>query len=249
MYFELFMLDNLLMNLLIVRLAAALLAVRPPLYRQAIAALLAAGYAAAAAYLWPVLLRVWLRPIPLALMTLALPFTKPRGALICAGAVLLASFAAGGAAVCAALLTGGRVSGGFIGAGIPLRAALAGAFAASLLPGAFRRLAAKRGGEHAKLEVTHRGVTRSFIALVDTGNRLCAPVSGLPVAVVRCRVLAQYADIAMPVDTAAGRGELLAFRPDSARVNGMPVACLIASADAKMRCEALIPPALIPKTQ
>ena len=62
MYVELFLLDNLLMNLLIMRLAAALLSVRPPLYRQAAAVAFTACYAALAAYLWPLLGRPFPRP-------------------------------------------------------------------------------------------------------------------------------------------------------------------------------------------
>lgn len=250
MYVELFLLDNLLMNLLIVRLAAALLQVSPPLMRQTAAALLAAGYAAAAAYLRPVMGSLWLRPLPLVLLSLGLPFRGPRGFFACLAALLPATFCVGGAAVCAALLTGGRAGDGFISAGIPLRAALAGAAAASFLPRAARRLAAKRGGgSFARLSITQAGITRTFRAFIDTGNRLSEPLTGLPVAVVGCRALGRYADIPISVRTAAGRGTLMAFRPDSVSVNGLPAACLVAVSSAGLEHEAVIPPALVPRSK
>ena len=250
MYIELFLLDNLLMNLLSVWLAAALLSVRPPLYRQAAAVIPAAVYSAAAAYLWPVLGRPWLRILPLLAMALALPFTSLKGYLTGCAAMLFATLAAGGAALCTAFLTGGNAGGGFITAGIPLRAALLGALGVSLLPRAARRLMKRRirSGTLARLTVEHRGIKRGFTALVDTGDLLTEPVTGLPAAVVFCPALKAYAKLPLRVNTAAGEHVLYAFRPEKVFVDGTPVDCVIALAARPMSADAVIPPELCRET-
>ena len=249
MYIELFLLDNLLMNLLIVRLAAALLSVRPPLYRQLAAGALSAAYAAIAAYLVPALAGVWARPIPLAITALALPARNARGFLSCAAATLFATFAVGGAVCCAALLTGGSVNGGWIRAGIPLRAALLGALAACFLPRAARGLLRRRirEGLLCTLTVIHRGVEHSFTALVDTGCSLTEPVTGLPVALVRCPYFIRFAALPVRAVTASGEAAFYAFRPDRVLIDGTPADCLVAVCGARMRTQAIVPPQLCPR--
>ena len=246
MYIELFLLDNLLMNLLIVRLAAALLSVRPPLYLQTAVSLLTAVYAAAAAYLWPLLGRPPLRPLMLAVMALALPFTGVKGYLTCCAATLFAALAAGGAAFCTALIMGGGIEGGFIKAGVPLRTALIAALAVSLLPRAARAVQKRRlsGSMLAQFTVEHKGLRHRFTALVDTGNRLSEPVTGLPVAVVACPALKRYAYLPVRIRTAAGEHTLYAFRPERAVVDGESVNCLVAVTEARKGAEAVIPPEL-----
>ena len=247
MYVELFLLDDLLLNLLILRLAAALLSVRPPMLRMSAAALGPTLVSAAAAFLFPVLRSWYIRPALLALMALGLLAGSFKGFLRNMGVTLFATFVVGGLAVTIAFLTGGGVSGGFITGGIPLRLALLIVFAASFLPSAARRIMRRRLGNEAAAEVVilHRGVLRRFTALTDTGNSLAAPVSGLPVAVVYCPALRKFADIPIPAETAAGRTVLMGFRPERISVNGRETDCIVAVSERRLGAGAVIPPDIV----
>lgn len=248
MYIELFLLDDLLMNLLIMRLAAALLSVRPPLYRQAAAGAASAVYAALAAYLCPALGRLVFRPLPLIIMTAALPARSVKGVISAAGATLFATLVIGGAALSIALFTGGGINNGFISAGVPLRAAALAALAAAAMPRAVRKMLKRRtqNGALVKLTLVHGGIERRFAALVDTGNGLTEPATGLPVIVVRCAAFKRYAALPVMASTAGGSCTLYAFKPKRAEVDGVPVSALIAVSEAKMSCEALVPAAICP---
>lgn len=247
MYLELFLLDDLLLNLLILRLAAAFVSVRPPIYRICAVSLAASGLSAAAAYLLPFLRSPLFRLPLLALMALGLPGRSPKAFLMNAASVLVSTFLSGGAALAAAYLTGGGVKEGFISGGITVRIFLMTAFAVSFLPRCIRGLLRRRvkNAARAKVVLLHDGVPRSFSALVDTGNSLVEPLSGLPVAVVSCRALRAYARLPIPVVTAAGRTVLYGFMPDRFSVNGREVACVVAVANEKTGAEAIVPPELI----
>ncbi|MBO4385005.1 MAG: sigma-E processing peptidase SpoIIGA [Clostridia bacterium] len=247
MYLELFLIDDLLLNLLILRLAAAFVSVRPPLYRIALVSLASSGVSAAAAYLLPVLRSPFLRLPLLALMALGLPGRSLRAFLINAAAVLTATFTAGGCALAVAYLSGGGVKDGFISGGVSLRAFLSAALAVSFLPRAVRSILRRRvrNGNSAKVVLLHDGIPRRFDALIDTGNSLFEPVTGLPVAVIRCRALKPYARLPIPVATAAGRTVLFGFRPDRISVNGRETACIVAVTDEKTGAEAIVPPELV----
>ncbi len=246
MYIELFLLDNLLMNLLIMRLAAALLHVSPPLYRQMAAVISAAAYAALAAYFKPVLAVLPLRVLPLIMMTAAMPAKSVRGFLTSALSILLATLAVGGLAFFIALAGEGSLDGGFIHAGVGLRKALIIAAAASCLPRIARSILRRRikNGLTVELAVVHRGLERRFAALVDTGNGVVEPLTGLPVAVVRCPAFKSFAALPIEVATASGRCVFYAFRPDKMSVDGVPVAGLVALAEGAFAAEALVPPEL-----
>ena len=246
MMIELFLLDELLLNLLIVRLAAALLSVRPPLYRQLGAAVCSALTSALAAYLWPWLTSVWARPLLLGLMASALPVKGAGGFARAMGAVLFSTLVIGGAVLAFALASGGGVSGGFIEGGITLRAAVISFALASFLPAAARRILRRRIKNEVcvRVAVLHRGVLRSFVGMVDTGNTLAEPISGLPVVVIRCRALEPYAKLPLPVVTAAGRGSLNCFRPEKVSVSGTPVDCMVAVTRERISAEAIVPPEL-----
>lgn len=245
MYFEVFLLDNLLLDLLIVRLAAALLSVRPPLIRQIGVSLVSALIAAAAAYAAPRLTDPRLRLPMLAVMALAVPFKSFRGFAGAAAATALATLTVGGAALAAALIFGGSFEGGIFG-GIELRAAIVIAASASLLPRCFRSLLKRRLKNETAAEVVilHKGILRRFTAIVDTGNTLTEPLSGLPVAVVRCRAFVPAAKLEIPVSTAAGSTTLKGFIPERISVNGRETFCAVALSDERLSAEALIPPEL-----
>lgn len=246
MYIEVFLLDNLLMNLLILRLAAALLSARPPLLRQLIAAAVSAAFAAAAAYLLPVLNGPLPRAPLLFIMALSFRTKGLRGGLKAVGAVMGATLVVGGAAFAAALLTGGGTENGFLVGGTPLRAAAAGAAAAALLPSVARRMLRRRLKNESLVRVTvlHRGILRSFTGVVDTGNSLREPIGGMPVIVLRCRALEPSARLPIPTVTAACRGVLMGFHPEHVSVDGREVDCVVAITKQKLTAEAIVPPEL-----
>lgn len=249
MYIEIFILDNFLMDLLILRLAAALLEVRPPLFRQTGAALISALIAALAAYRFPALLSPLLRAPQLALLALGLPVKNLRGFLKALGITLLSTLTAGGCVIAAAFIAGGGTEGAFGSGGIPLGAALSGAAAASFLPLAARRMLIKRIPKAlaARLVVIHGGMTYTFAAMTDTGNRLREPSSGLPVAVVRSAALYKAARLPIPTLTPAGSAVLWGFKPEAAFVNGVRTELVIAVTREKLPAEAIIPPEAAPE--
>ena len=245
MYFEVFLLDNLLLNLLIVRLAAALLSVRPPLSRQICVSLFSALIAAAAAYAEPRLTDPRLRLPMLAVMALAIPVRTARGFAGAMAATAFATLTVGGAAFAAALISGGGAEG-VIAGGIGLRAALISAAAASFLPRCARSVLKRRLKNETVAEVVilHKGILRRFTALVDTGNTLTEPMSGLPVAVVKCRAFKPAARLEIPVSTAAGSTFLKGFIPERISVNGRETVCAVALSEQRLSADALIPPEL-----
>lgn len=248
MYVEIFLIDNALMDLIAVRLAAALLSVRPPLARQAAFSALSAAAAAAAVYLVPQGARVLLLPLLLPLLALALPVKSLRGLLGACLAVGAATLLTGGCALAAALAMGGGGAHGVIRGSVPLRVFLVFAAAASFLPGAVRRFM-RQGctrGLSAGFTVEAGGLEWRFAAMVDTGNRLTDPLLGLPVAVVACRGLERFAHIPVPVVTPAGSTVLYALRPKRAAVNGTPVDCLVAVSKQALPADAILPPELVP---
>ena len=249
-YIEVFLLDNLLANLLILRLAAALLSARPPVWRQLAAALLGSAAAALAAYLLPVLRSALFRLPLLIMMSLAFEVKGVRGRLAAASATALATLIVGGACFAVTLMLGGRAEGSLAVSPLPIRTALIAFAAASFLPSAARRMRMRRVKAECavRLTVLHKGVLRSFRGIADTGNTLVSPIGGLPVIVLRCGALERFARVPVPVVTAAGRTQLPAFRPERACVCGREVDCLIALTRERLSAEALVPAALCEET-
>lgn len=248
MYIELFLIDNLLMNLLILRLAAALLSVKLSVKKALAASLLGACYAAAGAGAFPFLLSPVMKIAACLLMTFALPFRGMKGYFLSSGALLLSSLTIGGAAVLAAIATGGEIlSSGTVRAGITLRAALAGAAAAVFLPGLIRRMLSRRVKNEllVKLQIEAFKIKIECAALTDTGCLVTEPVSGLPVIILNKKkypLLAGRAAIPVPVKTANGENVIFALIPKKVCINGTPVAAAIAFAE---NSTALIPSVLI----
>lgn len=244
MYIELFLADNFLLNLLIVRLAAAMLSVRPPLHRAIGCSAAASVIAALAAFRFPLLLNPVFRAPLLFLMSLALPFRGTRAFFIAALAVLASTLTVGGCALAVACIFGGGIVNGGISGGITLRAAVITAVCAAFLPRAARRLLRRsvRNSNSVSVVILQGGFLRRFTALVDTGNTLREPVSGLPVVVIRCRALEKYAVLPISVSTAAGSSELKGFFPEKISVNGVETACFVALTREKLAEEALVPP-------
>ena len=232
MYIEVFLLDNLLMNLLVLRLASAMLSVKSAGKRTvpfaALGAACAALGAGGASFLFTA-------PAKLALtlvMSFALPGRGLRARALAFLALLLSAFTAGGAVLLVQLLAGRAGSSPSTGSG----ALLIGAVFTAFLPHIIRRILSRRlpEGSTVRFEAEFSGdppVMIECAALVDTGNLLTEPVSALPVIVLPKRLspaLAEKAGIPIPIRTASGSGLLFAIRPRRVLVNGESVSALVA---------------------
>ncbi len=248
MYIELFLLDNLLMDLLILRLSAAMLSLKASFGRILIFALFGSAAAAAAAGGLSFLLAL---PGKLGLalvMSFALPGRSARSRAYSFAAVLLSAAIVGGAVLLIALIFGEDVRTG----GIGLRTALWGSFGAALLPSAIRKLLSRRtpAGATVRLHIEFSSASGSkpieCAALIDTGSSLFEPVSGLPVIVLNRRRYADAAALAripIPIRTASGAAVIYAIRPVKLLLDGSPVNALVAFSSAE---SALVPPAAMP---
>ncbi len=244
MYIELFLLDNILMNLLICRLAAAMGAKRMHIRRAVLFSTAGAVYGAFA-YAHPRLNSLPCKVMLCIFMAYALPFKGAREYAANFTAMCAAAFIIGGSAFFAVYATGGAANGSLIG-GVPLRIMLFAASAAAAMPSVARRIRQHRIQKQNThiLTITRKNKTYTLTAMVDSGSSLVEPVSGLPVAVAY--IPEQRGDIPIPVSTVQGSGIMYAFRPDSAVFNGVELDILIALSDNPVYPQALLPPGALP---
>lgn len=247
MYIELFLLDNILMNLLMLRLACALLSVKLSGLKGFIISFLGALYAAFGVASSPFLLSPVMKLVTLLLMALALPFHSLKTYGIAVAALFFSAVVTGGTVLLIAICGGGSVDGGTIYAGIPLRTMLIGALAASFLPRLVRRILSRRvsDGSLVRLSICDFGCEVECAALVDTGCLLTEPVTGLPVVIINKKkypLLADRAVLPVPIHTASGEGMLFAVIPTSVCINGTEVSAAVAFADVNTP---LVPPTLL----
>ncbi len=242
MYIELFLLDNVLMNSLILRTAAAMLSRRLPCWRMIAASALGAIYAA---------LSVGTVPLFMSLpMKLGLGFLMEY--MFSALALFVSTFAIGGAAVGLAFLLGGKLENGFVLAAVPLRVMLGSALLASFMPRIIRKVLERRlvNNDRLRIEIMHKGVSIYASAIVDTGNMLCEPMSGLPVVVVSSRELECFATIPIPCRTVGGNEVVYGFRPDKlllcGKMNAVLDAFVAVGPVSIGGADALIPPSALP---
>ena len=243
MYIELFLLDNMLMDMLICRLACAMCGRRLHTLRALVFSVAGAIYAAFA-YTQPRLNSLPCKILLCLAMTFALPCKGVREYLGGLVGMCAAAFIIGGSAFFAVYATGGAANGSLIG-GVSLRIMLFAASAAAAMPSLARRLRQRRIQSQAThiLTITRHGQTYTLSAMVDSGSSLIEPVSGLPVAVAY--IPGESGDIPIPVSTVQGSGILMAFRPDRAEYGGIELDILVALSD-KPLAQALLPPAALP---
>ena len=248
---ELFLLDNAMMNLCIFLLASVLSGIPIrwiPLISFSIGG---AVYAFCSMFYFPVLRETWIKL--LAFLTLALPM-KRKGTsfvslLMC---VLLSAAMIGGVVLCITLLTGGTIrSEGTIVGTIPLRASLFGLAAALIAPRALRQLLKRQELKsiYTTVVVSINGPTRTLTALIDTGNLLTEPISGLPVLLIKEMDLPKERPIVC--QTQIGQEVLFAARPQFVRLSdygNCSVDCYLASAPQPIPdADAVLPAVLLPK--
>lgn len=245
---ELFLLDNTLMNLCVYLLAAVWIGTRARPLPILLASLIGAVYALLSLFVVPALR---LLPVKLVCFLLfGLPLWE-RGTsliktLLC---ILLAAAAVGGVALSLTLLCGGSVlSNGTLIGTLPLRTALIIVCASLALLRAFRGIVSRREltSRTVPMTVTMGGTERTFRALVDTGNALIEPVSGLPIALLSGVTV----ETGRPVvyRTQGGASILLAARPEQITVQGRTVCGCVAKAVMPIPgADAILPASMLPK--
>ncbi|MDO4572933.1 MAG: sigma-E processing peptidase SpoIIGA [Clostridia bacterium] len=211
---ELFLLDNMLMNYLVLRLASVLCGKRLRAFVSLPAALLGALYALLSMSAAPILSAILPKLGFGALLALCLS-DRGRGYLRALIALYLSAFLLGGVAFGVTLLVGGRLSGGALMGTVPLRAILVTAALCAALPRAALSLIAAYRGRTRHVRVRVELSDRAFIvqALVDSGNLLREPVSGLPVVLIRQGLLPKASGRPVPYMSLGGSGFLNALRP------------------------------------
>ena len=245
MYIELFLLDNALMDWLILRLAAAFRGCKLHRGRATLLCILGALYALWVAC-WPPAGSLAGKIAFGCLMTWPLGPRGKRAMALSALCVFAAAFSVGGMAFMLALSTGGKMGNGVLWSALPLRTALLIGLAASFLPGCVRRILLRRQAGHVILQVEADGNSYTLDALIDSGNSLHDPLTGLPVIVAYIPALLERADLPIPMETVAGGGIIHAFQPQSIQVDGQALAALLAISPTALRgADALIPPAAL----
>lgn len=246
-YIELFLLDNALMGLLILRVAAPF--ARQPLHPWMTALACAASSAVAAlAMVDRFFLSLPVKVLLLALMTAAFLPKSWRTALRCALCVLLSTCIMGGLAY----MVAGTFSGGVLYADTSVRALLAAFCISTFLPRPIQRLLAKIRLPEPDVELELRSKVHAMTvrARIDTGCTLREAVTGLPVIVVdeRAKLLfSEETGLVVPYTTVNGSGEMVAavaaVRP--AGRDGPYRSCCIPLSPAMLAgCEALVNPEL-----
>ena len=252
MYVELYILDNWLMNVLILRLAACLMGLRSVFWRDLLFALLGALYALCSLF-YPWLLHPVMKVVLCFIMAFSAKWQGVRAYLLHVGAVALSTFIAGGTAYALALLTGGDLSGGYIVASLPLRAIIYTAVLIAFLPNLLRRIRRERITSELQLPIVieQDGNTFSLTGIVDTGSSLSEPVSALPGLLVCCNDLKKYANTPVITHGAFQCSVIYGFMPDRICISGQEVAAFIFLTESDLMFsgavfQALIPPDALP---
>lgn len=211
---EWFLLDNLMMNFLVLRLCGAVRGVRTALWRLLAASLFGAGYAMLAVSKAPVL-NALLPKLGLSLLMAAAVTEAPRAfgkALLC---LLLSACLMGGVMLALTLLFGGAFRNGAYICTVPVRVLLVAGALGACLPRCLTALTAAlrtRAGR-VRIRLTLDDRVLLLHALVDTGNLLTDPLTGLPVIVVQAGLLPAGEGRPLPYRCVGGGGVLTAVRP------------------------------------
>ena len=247
---EPFLIDNTLMNYCVFALAGVLLGVRVRVLKTVLASLFGAVYALVSLFLVPLLREPYLK-LPCFLL-IALPLYRGAGRrLLIVPYILLSAVTVGGAALFLTLLLGGTVSmdGALIGT-VPIRAGLASAVAASLLPRVMRALLLARRKRALTTEIRVRLKTHTYRlkALIDSGNLLTEPLTGLPVLLIDRPVDAPR--LLIPFANLSGDGVLYGERAVSVELadyGGLSVDCICAHAPSPIAdAQAILPERVLP---
>ena len=247
MYIEVFLLDNLLMNAVICVLAGAVCGRSVRLGRVLLFSLGGAVYGAAAMYM-PVLSMFPCKTILCLAMAMVFPYEGLRGYITGLTAILAAALTIGGLGFLMICAFGNVRS---LGDGISLRLMLLIAFAASIMPGIARRVRGKRlDNQNRHTLLLKRGDKEYELdAMVDSGNLVREPLSGLPVILVSHDIKRGVCPI--PYCTQGGDGVLWAARTEVIYIDGVeaPPAFVAKAPRSVKNADAIVPLSIIPEKE
>lgn len=246
---EPFLLDNTLMNCCVYLVAAAWMGVRIRMLPTMAVSLIGAVYALASLFCFPMLREPYIK-VP-AFLIFSLPLFRRDGAWRSIPFLLLSAALTGGIAVLLTLQLGGSIyaDGTMIGT-VPIRAALLSAFAALCMPRALRKLLSvrRRHALHTEIVVALAEHTYRLDALIDSGNLLKEPLTGLPVLLIDRPVDRPL--LPVPFEKLSSGGVLYGERPDLVTLtefNNASVDCICVQAPETIgTAQAVLPESLLP---
>ena len=247
---EPFLLDNTLMNLCVYRLAAAWMGIRIRTVPTACVSLVGACYALLSLHWLPQLREpYWKLPC---FLLLSVPLFRRAGGMIKAIPFILFSAAlTGGFTILLTLQFGGKVyADGTVVGTVPVRAALLSGVIASFLPQMIRRMLGIRRRHALYTEAVIRLSTHTYRckALIDSGNLLKEPISGLPVILINHDVDRPLRPI--PFRKLSGNGILYGEHPVSVSLlqfGNIEADCYCAKSPERIaHADAILPEILLP---
>ena len=244
MYIELYALDNMLMDALILRLAASLVARKAGIKRLLLFSFIG-SVMATISIVWPIALSLPAKLIQGCVLAFFLRWEGIRRYIESVFAVLIrACIASGTALALSQLANAGGEHGGALLLPRFARLMLISAAAALLLPRLIRAFRQKRAFScgAAKLSFSAFGKNYELCAIRDSGCTLAEPVSGLPVIIAYLPELNENAHIPVPMHSVAGSAMVYAFVPDKVSIDGVDTDALIAVISNRIHgADALIP--------
>ena len=246
---ELFLLDNTLMNCCVYLITGAWMGVRLRMLPTLAVSLIGAAYALVSLFWMPILREPYWK-IP-SFLLLSLPLFRRCGAWRAVPFLLLSAALTGGMAMLLTLQLGGSVyaDGTMVGT-VPLRAALLSAFAALWLPNVLRRLliVRRRRSLHTEVVIRLSEHTYRLDALIDSGNLLKEPITGLPVLLIDRAVDRPL--LPVPFTKLSGSGVLYGERPASVTLpafESAAVDCVCVQTPTPIgKAQAILPETLLP---
>lgn len=246
---EPFLLDNTLMNCCVYLLAAAWMGVRIGLLPTVGVSLLGAMYALISLCYVP-FMRHPLVKLPSFLLLSLLLFRRAGGGRAIPF-LLLSAALIGGTAMLMTLQFGGSVyADGTVVGTVPVRAALLSALAALCMPRLMRSMLStrRRRALHTEIVVRLSKHTFRLDALIDSGNLLKDPFSGLPVVLLDRAV--DRPTLPVPFEKLSGRGILYGERPVSVVLpayGNTEIDCVCAESPEPIgTAQAILPETLLP---
>ena len=215
---ELFLLDNFLMDYLILKLAAVLNGKRMRSGLAIIFSAFGSVYALLSLTVCPILQHGAAKL--LLGFCMAIPVARSRKKYVSALLYLyIAAFFSGGLMFALSITMGGSMRAGALMATVPIRAFLLSAALSAAAPRICRSILAvvQARSRTVKVMMSFPDRTLELTALVDSGNLLTEPISGLPVVVVQ-KGLLPTGGRPVPFRTIDGEGVLKALRPLSIQV-------------------------------
>ncbi len=208
------MIDNMLMNILVLRLAYVLTCMKPRWLPTVGMSLFGAVYALLSMARLPVLSAV----VPKLLLGAAMAWPLAESLRDYPRAVVrlyISAFLMGGWMYALSTLLGGGMYGGVLVTTTPIRVFLLAACGCAMLPRIVLTMlhALRKRAGFVRIRIRLEDRILELTALVDTGNLLSEPLSGKPVVVVQPGLLPDIGNRPVPYRTVGGGGVMMAFAP------------------------------------